>query len=68
MSAPKVTDTHIVTQKLVPGTNVPHYGCEIFSVINKQSGEEVERVAGYTAALAAQAKWNAFVAANGAKV
>jgi|GEM_PF-1775912 len=67
MSGPKVTDTHAVTQRLTPGTTMAHYGPHIFSIVNRQTGEEVERVEGFGAALAAQAKWDAYVKVNGSK-
>jgi len=73
MSGSKTTDTHGIQQKLVPGTGaagaggVHIYGPHIFSVFNRVTGEEVERVEGFGAALAAQAKWDAYVKANGNK-
>jgi hypothetical protein len=60
----KKTDAHIVVQKSSsPGVLI--HGPHIFSVINPATGEEVERVEGYSAALAAQAKWNALANKNG---
>lgn len=61
----KKTDTHVVTQKTAAPGGPPVYGSNVFSIINKNTGEEVDRVEGYTAALAAQAAQNAKAAKNG---
>lgn len=61
----KKTDTHAVVQKTSSPGGTPVYGTNVYSIINKNTGEEVDRVEGYTAALAAQAAQNAKAAKNG---
>ena len=60
----KKSDTHTVAVA-TSSPGVPTYGVNIFSITNPATGEEVERVEGYTAALAAQKVWNAKAARNG---
>lgn len=60
----KQTDVHIITRATsAPGVLI--HGPHIWSVINPSTGEEVERVEGYSAALVAQAKWNALAKKHG---
>jgi len=54
----KKTDTHAV----VPA---PAHGASIFSIINRATGEEVNRVEGYSAAVAEQAKQDALAKLRG---
>lgn len=63
------TDQHIVTQN-PPGVSSPPggqpiYGPNIFHIVNPNTGEVVERVDGYDAALRAQARWNGTARAAG---
>ena len=65
MTAPTAkTDVHVAVVKTAVG-GVPIYGPTTYTIINQRTGREVDRVEGFTAALAAQAKWNAYFAKNG---
>jgi hypothetical protein len=66
----KKTDNHIVTQTL-PGVSAPPgqvgsvHGPNIYYVVNPSTGEVVDRVEGYDAALRSQAAANAKARASG---
>lgn len=62
----KKTDTHALSQRLVggAGSNTVH-GPHIWSITNIATGEEVERVEGYDAAIRRQAYWNSLAQKNG---
>lgn len=62
----KKTDVHALRQPTTGGPGAPQiHGPNIWSVYNTQTGEEVERVEGYDAALRAQARWNGTAAKIG---
>ena len=61
----KKTDQHTVLVKTSSPGGAPVYGVNVYSVINPNTGEEVDRVEGLGNALAAQARENARVARNG---
>lgn len=65
----KSTDKHTAAVKTAPGppggAQVPIYGPNIFSIVNPNTGEEVNRVEGFGAALDAQAAANAKAARFG---
>jgi hypothetical protein len=63
-SQAKKTDSHIAVVK-TSSPGVPIYGSNIFSIVNPNTGEEVDRVEGYTNARIAQARENAKVRSSG---
>lgn len=62
----KTTDTHVIKQVTTGGPgSLPVHGSNVWSIFNSATGEEVDRVEGFSNAQAAQAKWNAKAKASG---